>query len=158
MIHDNRFFVGIQISISEHLLSSEKVVLPHCSLKTHLPEAEMFNEWMLKTKNELWNAQIPASLISPLRNVALITSDIFKKSVFLPTQHSPSPLACGLLLVKKKGHSIMQWVTKRIHGKLVIRHYCLYRNPLRSWTNPIPYVSIDHRTFHGPLGGRSHTE
>jgi len=45
-----------------------------------------------------------------------------------------------------------------MHGKLVIRYYCLYRNQLLSWTNPIPFVSIDHIIFHGPSRGWTYSE
>jgi hypothetical protein len=149
MIHDNFLPVRIQISISEYLSSLEKTTLPHCPLKSHLSEMEMLNEWMLETGSELSDML-----------VSLLYADSFSWYLTSPRKllsayHS---LACGLLVVKRKGHNVTHWVTKRMHGILVIRYYCLYRNLLRSWANPFPFVSYDRVIFHGLSRWRPYSE
>jgi hypothetical protein len=128
---------------------------PHCliALSNHI-----FLRWKCLTSG-CWkqeaNCQICWSL-SPLGCLVLIISDISKKASGCLL--SITPLACGLLVVKKKGHNVTHGVTKRMHGKLVIRYYCLYRNLLRSWANPFPFVSNDRIIFHGLSRGRPYSE
>lgn len=157
MIHDSCFSVGIQISISKHLEFGKGYIV---SLQSQITSLWDQHFWRVNAGNKerIAISDVSVSLISLLRNFVLITSDISKRSFFLPTQQPPSPPGCGLPVLKRKVTVSRRGSPKRMHAKLVIRHYCLYRNQLLSWTNPIPFFSIDHIIFHGPSSGRSYSE
>jgi hypothetical protein len=73
---------------------------------------EMLNEWMLERRSELSDMLVSLSFTHDIRHL--------QESFCLPTQQHPPPPACGLLVVKRKGHNVTHWVTERMHGKLVI--------------------------------------
>jgi len=164
MIHENCFSVRIQIFISKHLEFEEGHIVSLRSQITSFWDQNIYRA-NVRNKERIVISDVSASLISLLRNFVLITSDISKRSFFLPIQPPPPPHPTPphpprlrSSVVKRKVTVSRRGSPKRMHGKLVIRYYCLYRNQLLSWTNPIPFVSIDHIIFHGPSRGWTYSE